>query len=136
MKKLGILLVIALPLAYAISGGKARAQTFPGLPATYVAKLAFGSQASKTTNESLVAQGRARFVSYKCGECHGENGEGGGDGPDLTTTLLDADQISKFLEKPSPDAYMKGMPDIPASNPDNQALVAYILSLKRPKNPK
>jgi cytochrome c553 len=85
-------------------------------------------------NQSLVAQGKARYLYYKCDECHGANGEGGGDGPELTTTLLDAAEISKFLEKPSPDAYMKGMPDIPATNPDHQALVAFVLSLKHPPN--
>src|SRR4029077_18306649 len=38
-------------------------------------------------------------------------------------------------EKPSPDAYMKGMPNIPTDNPDHQALVAYVLSLKGPPEP-
>ena len=85
-----------------------------------------------TTDESLVVQGRARYLAYKCDECHGANGEGGGDGPDLIGMRLSADEISKFLEKPSPDAYMKGMPNIPANHPDNQALVAYVMSLKRP----
>jgi len=89
-----------------------------------------------TSNTSLIAQGRSRYLSYKCDECHGANGEGGGDGPDLIGTRLNADEISKFLEKPSPDAYMKGMPNIPTNHPDNQALVAYVLSLKRPPNPK
>jgi mono/diheme cytochrome c family protein len=91
-------------------------------------------RASTSTNNSLVAQGKARYLYYKCDECHGPNGEGGGDGPDLFGTHLDAAEISKFLEKPSPDAYMKGMPDIPATNPDHQALVAFVLSLKRPPN--
>ena len=90
--------------------------------------------ASRTDN-SLIAQGRSRYLAYKCDECHGANGEGGDEAPDLTTTRLNADEISKFIEKPSPDAYMKGMPNIPATHPDNQALVAYVLSLKRPPAP-
>jgi mono/diheme cytochrome c family protein len=91
---------------------------------------------SALTDKSLIAKGRSHYVDYKCGECHGENGEGGPDGPDLTTTYMDAGQISRFLEKPSPDAYMKGMPNIPANSPDHQALVAYVVSLKRAPSPK
>jgi mono/diheme cytochrome c family protein len=89
-----------------------------------------------TRDQTLIAQGKTRYLDYKCDECHGANGEGGGEGPDLIGTHLNADEISKFLEKPSPDAYMKGMPNIPANHPDNHALVAYVLSLKHPSNPK
>jgi Tol biopolymer transport system component len=84
-----------------------------------------------SANQSLIAQGKSRYLAYKCDECHGANGEGGPDGPALTTTYMDAGQISRFLERPSPDAYMKGMPNIPVNHPDHQALVAYVLSLKR-----
>jgi Tol biopolymer transport system component len=87
------------------------------------------------TDKSLIAQGKARYLFYKCDECHGATGKEGGDGPELAGTLMSAEEISKFLVKPSPDAYMKGMPDIPLTNPDHQALIAYILSLKRPQNP-
>jgi mono/diheme cytochrome c family protein len=116
VKKLGSLLAIALPFASAVSVGKARAQTFPGVSTTNVARLGFVSQASTATDPSLVAKGKTRYADYKCDECHGANGEGGGDGPDLIGTRLNADEISKFLEKPSPDAYMKGMPNIPAES--------------------
>jgi Tol biopolymer transport system component len=93
------------------------------------------AQPMPSTDNSLIAQGRSRYLYYKCGDCHGPNGEGGGDGPDLTGTRLTAAEISKFLEKPSPDAYMKGMPDIPTTSPDHQALVAYVISLKLPPEP-
>lgn len=132
VKKLGSLLAIALPFASAVSVGKARAQTFPGVSTTNVARLGFVSQASTATDPSLVAKGKTRYADYKCDECHGANGEGGEEGPDLISTRLNADEISKFLEKPSPDAYMKGMPNIPSNHPDNQVLVAYVMSLKRP----
>ena len=82
-------------------------------------------------DKSLIAQGKTRYADYKCGDCHGSNGEGTPDGPDLIGTRLNAAEISKFLEKPSPDAYMKGMPSIPATHPDNKSLVAYVVSLKR-----
>jgi metallo-beta-lactamase class B len=78
----------------------------------------------------LVAQGKARFSAYKCYDCHGENGEGTPDAPDLTHSKLTADQVSKFLQKPSVDALNKGMPDIPTDTPDHQPLVAYVMSLR------
>jgi mono/diheme cytochrome c family protein len=135
VKKLATLLAIALPLVWAIADGKARAQTIPGLTATNGARLTFASQDSTTPDASLIAKGKTRYQDYKCGDCHGPNGEGGGDGPDLTGTRLTAAEISKFLEKPSPDAYMKGMPDIPTTSPDHQPLVTYVVSLKRPPDP-
>jgi mono/diheme cytochrome c family protein len=133
--KLSVLFAIALPFIFAASYGKARSQTHPGLPTTQMARLALASQGSATPDASLVAKGRTRYLDYKCDECHGANGEGGEEGPDLIGTRLNGDEISKFLEKPSPDAYMKGMPNIPADSPDNQALVAYVLSLKRGPEP-
>jgi mono/diheme cytochrome c family protein len=118
VNKLFISLTISVSLLSAISNGRAHAQAPPTAP-----------------DKSLIAQGRSRYLAYKCGDCHGANGEGGPDGPDLTTTYMDAGQISRFLDKPSPDAYMKGMPNIPATHPDNQALVAYVVSLKHPADP-
>ena len=79
---------------------------------------------------SLVEQGEARFKAYQCTDCHGDNGEGTSDAPDLTHSKLTAEQVSKFLQKPSVDAQNKGMPDIPTSSPDHQPLVAYVMSLR------
>jgi cytochrome c553 len=93
-----------------------------------------GVAAAPATTESansLVAQGKARFNAYQCYECHGANGEGTADAPDLVGTHLTAEEIAKFLNKPSADATNKGMPDIPPNSPDLQALVAYVVSLKR-----
>jgi mono/diheme cytochrome c family protein len=78
----------------------------------------------------LVAQGKARFQAYQCYDCHGQNGEGTPDAPDLTHSKLTAEQVSKFLIKPSADAQNKGMPDVPADSPDHQPLVAYVMSLR------
>jgi mono/diheme cytochrome c family protein len=66
-----------------------------------------------------------------CNGCHGDNGEGTDDAPDLIGTRLTGDQISSFLQKPDAEASAKGMPNIPATSPDLQALVAYVLSIKR-----
>jgi metallo-beta-lactamase class B len=89
-----------------------------------------GTAAAGGQQGDLVAQGKARFKAYQCFDCHGDNGEGTPDAPDLTHSRLTADQISKFLQKPSADAINKGMPDVPTSSPDNQALVAFVMSLR------
>ena len=81
----------------------------------------------------LVAAGKARFKAYGCPECHGMDGEGTDDAPDLISTRLDGPAIAKFLNKPSADARAKGMPDVAPDSPDLQPLVAYVLSLKRAK---
>lgn len=81
---------------------------------------------------ALVAKGKERYKAYKCADCHGENGQGApdGDAPDLTHSKRTAEQISKFLQKPSGDAAAKGMPDIPVDNPDHAPLVAYVMSIR------
>jgi mono/diheme cytochrome c family protein len=89
-----------------------------------------GRSAARGQPSALIAQGKARFSAYKCYDCHGQNGEGTPDAPDLTHSHLTADQVSKFLQKPSVDAINKGMPDIPADNADNPPLVAYVMSLR------
>lgn len=89
-----------------------------------------GAPAARGQQSALIAQGKARFKAYQCTDCHGDNGEGTPDAPDLTHARLTAEQVSKFLQKPSVDAINKGMPDIPADNPDHQPLVAYVMSLR------
>ena len=84
-----------------------------------------------TGGNALVAQGQAKFNSYGCDQCHGAKGEGTDDAPDLITTKKNAEQIAAFLEKPDSDARVKGMPNIAADSPDLQALVAFVLSLKK-----
>ena len=80
---------------------------------------------------TLVAQGKALFSSYGCYQCHGMNGEGGNDGPDLIHAQMKTADITKFLQKPSVDADNKGMPAVAADSQDLQPLVAYVLSLER-----
>jgi len=99
------------------------------------ASAAAGNPAGNTAGNNdtaLVAQGKARFKAYMCFDCHGDNGEGTADAPDLIHTRLNAEQIAKFLQKPSVDATNKGMPDFAADSPDLKPLVAFVLSLKQP----
>jgi mono/diheme cytochrome c family protein len=83
-------------------------------------------------DKELVAKGKKAFNDYECFDCHGRNGEGTYDGPDLTNSHLTGSEIAKFLQRPSADADARGMPSIPADSPDLQPLVAYVLSLRKP----
>lgn len=103
------------------SATPARTPTKP----TSAAKVVSGAK-----QDPLVAQGKSRFQAYKCYDCHGKNGEGTDDAPDLTHSKLTAEQVSKILQKPSVDAQNKGMPDIPVDSPDHKPLVAYVMSLR------
>jgi cytochrome c553 len=89
-----------------------------------------GRSAASGQQSALAAKGKERFQAYKCYDCHGEKGEGTPDAPDLTRSKLTAEQVSKFLQKPSVDAENKGMPDVPADSPDHQPLVAFVMSLR------
>ncbi len=82
-------------------------------------------------DKDLIAKGKKAFDDYRCFDCHGIKGEGTDDAPDLTGSHLTADEISKFLQRPSADADAKGMPSVPTSSPDHQPLVAYVLSLRK-----
>ena len=92
------------------------------------------AQSPKTSGDAkqndLAAEGKKRYQAYKCYDCHGQNGEGTDDAPNLTHSKLTAEQVSKFLVKPSTDAQNKGMPDIPLDSPDHKPLVAYVMSLR------
>jgi len=88
------------------------------------------SAAAGGADPSLIASGKSRFTTYGCIDCHGMNGEGTDQAPDLIGTRLDGPGIAKFLNKPSADAKAKGMPDIPPTSPDLAPVVAYVLSLK------
>ena len=54
------------------------------------------SVAAVTADTEAITQGEGRYVALKCGDCHGENGEGAGDkGPTLIgLTLSEVDFIS------------------------------------------
>jgi YVTN family beta-propeller protein len=115
-------------LVYGSGGAPASAST--GAAAAPAASSAAGATESEA---ALVARGKARFGAYRCFDCHGMNGEGTDDAPDLIGTHLNGNEIAKFLQKPSADATAKGMPDVPMTSADSKALVAYVLSLKRAK---
>jgi cytochrome c oxidase cbb3-type subunit III len=74
-----------------------------------------------------VEAGRAQFVS-QCGFCHGRDTAGGAGGPDLTRSVLVAedvrgDRLGPFIRSGRPD---RGMPAFPLSDSDLAAVVAFI----------
>jgi mono/diheme cytochrome c family protein len=80
----------------------------------------------------LVVQGRALFLSQKCHECHGDNGEGTKDGPKLAgeASRWASDRILLFLIEPSAKALKAKMPSLPADSADLDPLVAFVQSLR------
>jgi len=74
-----------------------------------------------------VEAGRTQFVS-QCGFCHGRDAAGGAGGPDLTRSVLVAedvrgDRLGPFIRSGRPD---RGMPAFPVSDSDLAAVVAFI----------
>jgi cytochrome c oxidase cbb3-type subunit III len=74
-----------------------------------------------------IQTGELRFVS-QCGFCHGRDAAGGDTGPDLTRSELVAedtrgDRIGPLLRTGRPD---QGMPSFNLSDPDRDAIVAFI----------
>ena len=74
-----------------------------------------------------VEAGRTQFVS-QCGFCHGRDAAGGAGGPDLTRSVLVAedvrgDRLGPFIRSGRPD---RGMPAFPVSNGELATLVAFI----------
>jgi len=79
----------------------------------------------------LVQQGQVLFVSF-CGFCHGRDAMGGETGPDLTRSLLVAEDVrgDKIIPLVHTGRVDKGMP--PQNLPDNDlnAIVAFIHDTK------
>lgn len=75
--------------------------------------------------------GRSRFAS-QCGFCHGRDAEGGESGPDLTRSVLVAedlrgDRIGPAIRQGRPE---KGMPAFTLSDIDEAAIVAFLHDAK------
>ena len=85
------------------------------------------TKVAQTYAPELIQTGRGRFAS-QCGFCHGRDTQGGESGPDLTRSLLVAedvrgDKLGPFLRAGKPD---KGMPAFSLSDGDIAAVVAFI----------
>src|SRR5215467_7977001 len=87
-----------------------------------------GSYAAGQTSEAGKRQYRARCVG-----CHGEDGTGGGHGPNVVdvrrprATTVEA--LSSLILKGIPDG---GMPAFPISPEEARSIAAYFIRLKQP----
>jgi cytochrome c oxidase cbb3-type subunit III len=85
----------------------------------------------QTYPEEQIRAGQTRFIA-QCGFCHGRDAAGGEAGPDLTRSMLVAedergDKIGPVIREGRPD---KGMPGVSASDADIVAMVAFIHDAK------
>jgi len=79
----------------------------------------------------LVQQGQVLFASF-CGFCHGRDAMGGETGPDLTRSLLVAEDVrgDKIIPLVHTGRVDKGMPPQNLPDPDLAAIVAFIHDTK------
>ena len=112
MKKSLLLSLLVLLLVAACSGGGQSATPLPTptafptysyvsptpMPGIQEAEATATAEAAAGADPELISRGRDRYVALKCGDCHGENGEGNGDkGPKLVGLTLTADEFLSFL---------------------------------------
>ena len=73
------------------------------------------------------------YINVRCATCHGTGGmEGTAAAPSLTATAseLPPAMLKKLLKNPSEAMRANGMPAVSLSDPDLNALIAYIRSLR------
>jgi cytochrome c oxidase cbb3-type subunit III len=90
------------------------------------------SAVEQTYPPAQIETGRPIFAA-QCGFCHGRDAEGGESGPDLTRSMLTAqdnrgDKIGPVVRAGRPD---KGMPPFTLSGADLAAIVAFVHEQKR-----
>src|SRR5665213_2830069 len=94
--------------------------------------------ASGTTTASLAAsnpqvtKGATIYAAQSCNACHGENGAGSAAAQPLVGIgqKYSAEQLAHLLHNPSSKMIQGGMPAFDLNEPDTDALVAYLRSLK------
>jgi ubiquinol-cytochrome c reductase cytochrome b subunit len=82
--------------------------------------------------DPLVAKGAAIFAAQPCGACHGDKGEGTAAAPPLIGIgqKYPPDRLAYLLHHLTPKMIDGGMPAVDLNQPDTDALVAYLRSLK------
>jgi cytochrome c oxidase cbb3-type subunit 3 len=124
--------MIVLLCAWVSALGYAQTPGTPPPPATSPAsKRPPATATAQTYPPDQIQAGQSRFAS-QCGFCHGRDTAGGESGPDLTRSVLVADdvrgdKIAPVIRTGRPD---KGMPAIPLSDADMTAVVAFIHDAK------
>jgi cytochrome c oxidase cbb3-type subunit 3 len=122
-----LLLAASLALAQQGRGGRGAANPAPS-PA---ARRPPATVTPQSYPAEQIEAGRARFAS-QCGFCHGRDAQGGESGPDLTRSMLVAedvrgDKIEPLLRTGRP---AQGMPAFTLSAADAAAIVAFLHDAK------
>ncbi len=116
-------------------GTLARVAATAGAALLLVAAAGAGARQSGSPDAALADRGRQVFEQMKCLLCHSLEGKGG----KLATPLdgigakRNAASLRKLLENPQaefPDSKVK-MPVFPLKEPDREALIAYLLTLRQ-----
>jgi cbb3-type cytochrome oxidase cytochrome c subunit len=93
-----------------------------------------------SSDPSLIQTGQDLFAIKGCAGCHKLNGIGGELGPDLSNEgnilIHDAAWHGRHFKNPQSVAPGSSMPNMSLSDPEIEALTAYMLSLKNPNIPK
>lgn len=79
------------------------------------------------------ARGKAAYIEMSCHECHGYQGQGGGNGPKLAPSMLAFDAFAHIVHKP-----YGAMPAYPVAHLSNEKLKLihdYLLSMPPPPDP-
>jgi mono/diheme cytochrome c family protein len=85
--------------------------------------------------EGLVEKGKQLYTQKKCGFCHTVDGSGGKKGGDLSdvSSKRDAEWLTKYLKDPKSLMPEAKMPAFRGTDEEVNALVAYLMSLKKAK---
>lgn len=81
---------------------------------------------------AAIARGEKVYAEKKCAVCHSINGAGGKSGGDLSTAgaARDADWLKRFIKAPKSVMPNAKMPAFKGGEPELDAVVAYMTSLK------
>ena len=85
--------------------------------------------------EELVEKGKQLYTQKKCGLCHTVDGSGGRKGGDLSDVggKRDAEWLTKYMKDPKSVIPEAKMPAFRGTDEELNALVAYLMSLKKAK---
>jgi ubiquinol-cytochrome c reductase cytochrome c subunit len=77
-----------------------------------------------------IQDGRERYVTYGCWQCHGYEGQGGVAGPRLAPTLLPYVAFEQLVRRPG--NVMPAYAPSALSDGDLEAIYAFLQSVKKP----
>ena len=125
-------IVLAALLTASASAQAGRANGRGGAPPmSPAAKRPPASKSNQTFPPEQVQAGESRFVA-QCGFCHGRDAQGGESGPDLTRSVLVAEDVRGNKLRPliQSGRPANGMPAFSLSSADLDAVVAFIHDTK------